>query len=150
QRGGWQHHNRAGAQADRVEYPGGDLLAQGALGVGVSRAGGLHRHREGLPPGTGVEADRGDVTRADALSTSGGALDVDGVDVAPAHDDDVLAAPADHDVALGEVTLVAGVQPAVRISSGQGPGGGQVFAGHRIAAQPDPADLPLTERASVL
>ena len=70
-----------------------------------------------------------------------GALDVGRIDVAARHDDDVLDAAADHDVAVVHlVAQVAGVVPAVLVLGGQEAAHREVTGGQRLAAQFDDSD----------
>ena len=64
-----------------------------------------------------------------------------GIDVAAGHDDDVLHAAADHDVAvLGQVAEVAGVVPAVLVLRRDEAAHGDVAGRDGFAAQLDDAD----------
>ncbi len=75
---------------------------------------------------------------------SGGPFDVGGIDVAAAHDDDVLDAAAHHDeVVLGEVADVAGVDQPVRVLRRDGAVDGEISRGDRLSTQLDHSDRAL-------
>ena len=77
---------------------------------------------ERLPPMAGVQSDRDGTPGPHPFDPPRGPLDVRRIDVAPAHDDDVLDPSAHHDVRLlGQVTQIAGVVPALLVLSGQEP-----------------------------
>src|SRR5438270_647143 len=70
-------------------------------------------------------------------------LDVLGVDVAAAHDDEVLDAAADDQLAVDQVAEVAGAEPVVVEGGLGGVGPAVVAGGHRRPSDLQLADLPL-------
>ena len=93
------------------------------------------------PPSPAVQPHRDRVARPHALRRPRRALDVGRVDVAAAHDDHVLAPAADHDLAVGQVALVAGVEPAVGVLGGapaRRRSGSRASPTRRAAAAPRP------------
>ncbi|MCO5567273.1 hypothetical protein L7F22_020963 [Adiantum nelumboides] len=133
-----------GAHPDRGHHAGDDLGADRLRDVGVVRLAGLHRDGERLavPVRARGQTHGDDVAGPHPVGLAGGALDVGRVDVAPAHDDHVLAPAADDDRAgLGQVALVAGVEPALGVLGGDRPVDGQVAGRHGLSAQLQHPDL---------
>ena len=117
----------------------------------VLRGVGLDRHGERLPGVAGIQAHRHRASGAHTLDAAGGPLDVGRVDVAAGHDDDVLDAAADHDVALlGQVAEVAGVVPAVLVLCRDEAAHGQVAGGEGLPAQLDHPDTTGRQNIAVL
>ena len=128
------------------------MRADGRRVVGRPRLDGDH---ERLPAAAGRPPHRDRVPGPDAFDTRCRALDVGRVDVAPAHDDDVLHPAADHHLAIDQVADVAGVQPAVRARVGRSPSTVRyrsVTAGPRMYSVPTERSVstaPPTSRTSI-
>ena len=107
-----EHRDGARTHVDLGDHLMGDVALDAADLLGVLEGIGLHRDGEGLPGVAGVQPHRDRTAGADPFDAPGGALDVGRINTSTGHDDDVLHASADHDVALlGEVSQVAGVIP---------------------------------------
>ena len=118
QAGRRHQHDVLGRQADRLAHPLGHRGARTEVGVV-----GLVSATTTRPPcRAGRHPEGDDVAGTDAVELADGPLDVLGEDVAAADDDDVLDAPADHQLAVDEVGEVAGAQPAVVEQLGGGAG----------------------------
>src|SRR5205823_12909064 len=96
-------------QADRFLDPAGDGVTD-RLGV----AGlGLGHDDDGLEAATAVDAESDDVAGAYAVNISDRPLHVFREHVAAGDDDHVLDTATQHELAVDEIGLVAGSQPAV-------------------------------------
>ena len=92
------------------ELPGGEALH--VLDADRHAGGGMHHHRELLAPGLVGHAEGGDLVDLGAFEDR--ALDLGGIDVLAATDDQVLGTVRQEQVAIVvEVTDVTAVEPAV-------------------------------------
>ena len=89
------------------------------MSVGVVRLG-LGDHHDAFLASPTFDAERDDVAGPDAVDIGDGPLDVFGEDVATADDDQVLDAPAEHELAVEQVGEVAGAQPLAVERGGRG------------------------------
>ena len=113
--------------------------ASRSAAIGGARAH-LGQHHQPLGAGCRVgAAEHGDAALAHAVDLAHGLLDLLGVEVAPAADDDVLDAAGDVDLAVGDVGAVAGVEPAVVKQLGRLRRVAEVAVGRRRALELEPA-----------
>src|SRR4051812_36674054 len=100
-------HDLVRRQPERLADPGGHAGTHGPL---VARAA-LHHEDQLLVP-IQLCTERHDVATAHTFEFRYGPLEVLRMEVRPANDDEILAAPAHEQLAVGDVAEVAGAQEA--------------------------------------
>src|SRR5699024_2586621 len=99
----------------RVHDARDHVLAQRPFRWVIAGRRGLDDDGEPLSPTARVQPHGSGVSGAYPGCRASGALDLHRIQVAPTHDDHVLAATTDHYVTVRQVPLVTGIQPAVHV-----------------------------------
>ncbi|MNZ63815.1 hypothetical protein D3C78_819690 [compost metagenome] len=150
--GGFQHavwrrqHHHVRWQTELVGGERDDAPLQRGAGAGVAFAGFGDHHQSLACRRGGGNAEHRHAAAAHAGQLADRLLQIVGVEVAAAADDQVLAAPGDVQLAAGEIGIVAGHQPVVMEQPGAGRRVAVVAAGGRGAAKLQVADLALRQR----